>query len=210
MSELIKEYGKAVLSILTGLVAVALLFIVLSGGSYSGMGKGLDEKFICEYPPVEQPHIETFNETIPANSDFDWKDYVIATDSRGNSLINYVHTEGEIDTSKLGIQVIGFSLQYRGQTKRAYAFMVVQEVSTFNFTITDKTGTVHTYEAIENMTWDEWINSHYYCHEKRINSPMDVKALLNGKKLTLENGTVVSANDTIPEHVIADWNYSAK
>ena len=136
MVDFLDKYGQTLLIIITGVFSIGLLFSIFynpdvaNSKSMNSLSQEVTTPDVpYEVPYVEPDDFEVTNAILSRNSTFNWKDYVSVHASNGLDLINYVTTDGEVDTSTTGAYPVFFNLNFNGKEIIKRAVFYVREAT---------------------------------------------------------------------------------
>lgn len=137
MKDFFSKYGWLCIEIITGSIAVAMLFGILSNDTIlqsSLVQQSIGQTTISspvhieyEVPLVQEDDFVVDNAILELNSAFDWKDYVHVNASNGNDLIQYITVSGNVDTTHYGSYTLNFQLNWNGKSIEKQATYYVKE-----------------------------------------------------------------------------------
>lgn len=136
MRSLFSSYALAILELIIGASAMALMFSMLSNTSIAStiLALGIEQttsgepaRVSYDVPVVQPDDFVVDNAILELNSDFDWHDYVHVRDSNNNDLINYIVVSGTPDTSQYGSFTLIFTLNWNGKHIEKEATYYVRE-----------------------------------------------------------------------------------
>ncbi len=136
MDDFISQYQWTVIEMVFGLLSISFLFSVCSQiriiepitfMSIDQSVEGVQVQY--DIPIVEEGDFIVDNAIIKKGDIFDWKDYVRVMDANDISLIDYVSTNGTVDTQTTGEYTLTFILNYNGKRIIKEAIFYVEDIN---------------------------------------------------------------------------------
>lgn len=125
MKDFISKYLWICVEVLFAIASLAMILyiydnvdLVNSAAAYHLQQTIISENLLVDYeiPTINDTSFIVNGDILELNSEFNWKNYVSASDSQGSDLIGYVIMNGNVDTSIAGKYEVEFILNWNGES----------------------------------------------------------------------------------------------
>lgn len=131
MKIIIKEFGDVALSLIGGILVLGIFFSVLFSNILPIGAEVIEinasNKVLNNNKLVSIKNFIVKDGYVRKGEAFDYKDRIIATNSRDENISNFVSIVNAVDTSSIGEKEVTYVLRYNGEKRVGRAKVFVEE-----------------------------------------------------------------------------------